>query len=84
MARYKLTNTNWEIYDSERNKYIFTNLNDPDYQEFLAWVQAGNEPDDPQPLPHESPESRVNIKKLVRSIRRIRRWILSQDPNADV
>ena len=53
MAKYKLTNI--EVIFREDGACIPKDERNADYVEYLAWVEAGNIPDSPEPIAPESP-----------------------------
>jgi hypothetical protein len=45
------------IYNTEQNLYVPMNTNNTHYQEYLAWLAEGNEPEPPDEPPQEEPQA---------------------------
>jgi len=84
MALYKLTLDGTTIIRTSDNAVIPVKEENRNYREYLDWISRGNVADPADPAAADDPENKVSAKRMVRILKKIRQWIKSQDPAADI
>lgn len=83
MAKYKIVNE-YTILLKPTGQYFPKSPGNPQYDEYMEWVLAGGEADQPDPPPVRDPDDDVQMRLLVKRVRKIAKFLKKQFPEADI
>lgn len=74
---YKLTNVPNQVLNLTTGAFVPFEFSNRDYQEYLEWLALGNLPLPADPEPPVNPDDYVDMRRLVRYLRRIRQALVA-------
>lgn len=83
MAKYQVIN-DFTILLKTTGQFFPKAPGNPQYDEYVEWILAGGEADPPDVKPVTDPDEAVQMKHLVKRLRKVVKFLKKQFPDSDI